>query len=132
MSIKVTTFDKLISMTLHDIVRFQISNYCFMEDVKISPNELTTLAYLSIWGEINFSDFCLQVRDEGIYGNPQTVRNFILKCIKSGLVLRKGKGLKTIVLQENIEVLSEGNIVINMKVYHAEKQESKVATTKDS
>ena len=129
MSIQVTTVDKLISMSLHDIVKWQISNYCFTNDVKTSPNELKTLAYLSIWGEINFSDFCQQVYEEGVYGNPQTVRNFILKCIKSRLVVRKGTGLKTIVMNKEIEILSEGNIVINMKVYHAEKQESKTATT---
>ena len=124
MAIKVTTVDKLISMTLEDIIRFQISNYFFNKDIKISPNELKTLAYLSMWGEINLSDFCQQVSDSGIYGNPQTVRNFMLKCIKTDLVERKGKGLKTIAMSESIDILSEGNIVINMKVYHAEKQES--------
>ena len=48
----------------------------------------------------------------------------MLKCIKTDLVERKGKGLKTIAISKSIEILSEGNIVINMKVYHAEKQES--------
>jgi len=125
MSIKVTTVDRLISMSLYDIVRFQISNYCFIEDIKISPNELSTLSYLGVWGEMNISDFCQQVADEGVYGNPQTVRNFLLKCIKLGLVLRKGKGFKIVVLSDSIDVLSEGNIVINMKIYHAEGQTGK-------
>jgi len=129
MSIKVTTVDRLVSMSLHDIVRWQISNHCFAENIKTSPNELKTLALLSEWGEINFSDFCQQVSDKGIYSNPQTVRNFILKCIKSKLVVRKGKGLKVIEMSDEIEILSEGNIVINMKIYHAEKQESKGTTT---
>lgn len=129
MSIKVTTVDKLIEMSLHDIVRFQISNYCFTENVKISPNELGTLSYLGVWGEMNISDFCEQVVDEGVYSNPQTVRNFLLKCIKSGLVIRKGTGNKIIALDKEVGVLAEGNIVINMKVYHAEKQESKDSNT---
>jgi len=127
MSIKVTTVDKLVSMSLYDIVRFQISNYCFIKGINISPNELATLSYLGVWGEMNISDFCQQVTDEGIYGNPQTVRNFLLKCIKSKLVIRKGQGLKLIVLSEDIEVLSQGNIVINMKIYHAEEQKSQGA-----
>ena len=124
MSIQVTTIDKLVSLSLHDIVRFQISNYCFTEGLKISPNELITLSYLGEWGEMNISDFCQQVVDENVYGNPQTVRNFLLKCIKSGLVVRHGIGDKIISISETVGLLSEGNIVINMKVYHAEKQES--------
>jgi len=123
MSIKVTTIDKLVSLSLHDIVRFQISNYCFTEDLKISPNELTTLSYLGEWGDMNISDFCQQVVDENVYGNPQTVRNFLLKCIKLELVVRHGVGDKIISISEKVGLLSEGNIVINMKVYHAEKQE---------
>ena len=129
MSIKVTTVDKLISMSLYDIIRFQLSTYCFLKEIKINPNELKTLSYLGVWGEMNISDFCQQVSDEGVYGNPQTVRNFILKCVKDGYVVRYGKGRKLISLIESIELLSEGNIVINMKVYHAEKQKSKGANS---
>jgi hypothetical protein len=100
-----------------------------LNEIKTSPNELGTLSYLAMWGEMNISDFCQQVSDKGVYGNPQTVRNFLLKSIKSGLVIRKGKGDKIVVLSESIQVLSEGNIVINMKVYHAEEQKSKGANS---
>ena len=124
MSLKVTTVDKLISMTLYDIIRFQISNYCFLNEVRISINELDTLTYLGIWGDMNITDFCQQVVDENVYGNPQTVRNFILKCVKSSLVIRSGVGNKIITINKDIEIIAKGNIVVNMKVYHAEEQES--------
>jgi|TARA_R110000868_G_scaffold5681_6_gene33639 hypothetical protein len=117
---KVLTVDKKIQLDLYDIVRFQITLYCFLNKIKISPAQLDSLAYLGVWGEINISDFCEQIVNEDIFGNPQTVRNFILKCVRDNLIERKGLGKKIISLSQRIELYSSGNILINMKVYHVE------------
>jgi len=83
---------------------------------------MDTLAYLGEWGEMNISDFCEQVVAEEVFSNPQTVRNFILSCVKDGSVIRNGKGNKIISLTGDVELLSEGNILIDMKVYHVENE----------
>lgn len=118
---KVQVIDKNLPMTLYDIIRFQINNYCFLNDVRISPAQLDTLAYLGMWGDMNISDFCDQVVDEDVFSNPQTVRNFVIKCVKENLILRKGTGKKIICLVDDFSLLREGSILINMKVYHANK-----------
>ena len=96
----------------------EINTYCFLNNIRISPAQMDTLAYLGMWGEMNISDFCEQVVTEEIFGNPQTVRNFIIKCVKDKLVIRKGMGNKVIVLSEDFELLKENNFLINIKAYH--------------
>lgn len=127
---KVKVVDKILPMTLHDIVRFQINNYCFLEDVRVSPAQLDTLAYLGVWGDINISDFCDQVVEEQVFTNAQTVRNFIVKCVKNDLVIRKGTGKKIICLSDEFGLQRNGSILINMKVYHEDKGEE--SNNKDS
>lgn len=121
---KVIKTQKNIELSLHDIIRFQINIYCFIQKIKISPAQMDTLAYLGEWGDINISDFCDQIVTQEIFSNPQTVRNFILKCVRDNYVIRGGKGDKIITLTEDINLLSEGNILIDMKVYHVETKES--------
>jgi hypothetical protein len=118
---KALVLEKKIEMDLYKIVRFQINLYCFLNDIRISPAQLDTLAFLGLWGEINFSDFCEQIVEEELFSNPQTTRNFILKCVREGMVVRKGKGKKLIDLSDKFELLNEGTIVIDMKVYHVDK-----------
>lgn len=121
---KALVMDKTLPMGLYDIIRFQVNLYCFLNNVRISPAQLDTLAYLGMWGEMNFSDFCEQIVEKEIFGNPQTVRNFVLKCAREdGLVERKGMGKKLIELSNKFELLNAGTILINMKVYHVDKSQ---------
>lgn len=120
MSLEFTTVEKRIPLDSLDIIIFQLSTYCFINKIMMSHNQMKTLAYLGKWGEMNISDFCQQISDEGIYSNPQTVRNFLLKCIESGTVIRKGTGKKIIELSEKIDLITEGNILLRLKVYHVD------------
>jgi hypothetical protein len=126
---KAKVVEKQIPMTLYDIIRFQINNYCFLNNVRISPAQLDTLAFLGMWGDMNISDFCDQIVTEEIFGNPQTVRNFVIKCVKDKLVVRKGTGKKIICLDDAFNLLNEGTILINMKVYHADQSQKSTGET---
>jgi len=118
-----------LEMDLHNLIKYQLVNYCFVQDMHLSPNQLETLTYLSEWGEMNMSDFCEKISDDlEIYKSAQTVRNFILDCIKDKLVVRTGKGSKNIEITSDAELLCEGNIVIKMNIYtNGEAEESKTA-----
>lgn len=118
---KAIVVDKKVSMSLFDIVKFQINFYCFSNNIRISPAQLDTLAYLGLWDEINISDFCVQIVHEEIFSNTQTVRNFIIKSINDNLVVRKGLGNKIIKLADPIELLNKGTVLINLKLYHVEE-----------
>lgn len=121
---QVTIVDKKLVMSLIDIVRFQLNIYCFAENIKLSPSQLNTLAHLGVWGEMNISDFCEEIVRADIFGNPQTVRNFILTAVKLNLVERTGMGNKIIKMSDKLELKTEGNILINLKGIHVETQES--------
>ena len=71
-------------MPLIDIIKYQINMHCFLNEIRVSPAQLDCLGLLGLYGEINMSDFCAEVVSEEIFGNVQTTRNFITKCVKSG------------------------------------------------
>jgi hypothetical protein len=73
-----------------------------------------------MYGDINMSDFCEQVVNEEIFGNVQTTRNFITKSVRDKLVVRSGMGNKVISLNSDLNVLTEGNILLNLKIYRVE------------
>ena len=70
---------------------------------------------------INISDFCQQVTDLELFTHPQTVRNFVIKCVKDGYIIRKGLGSKNIELADLFGLLNNGNILITLKLYHVDQ-----------
>lgn len=109
-----------VPMTLIEIIKFQINLHCFINKIRLSPAQQDCLALLGLYGEINMSDFCEQVVSEEVFGNVQTTRNFVTKCVKDGLVVRSGLGNKLVSLSPSLKILNQGTILLNMKVYHHE------------
>lgn len=117
---KALVINEQVPMSLLDIIRFQINMHCFINKVRLSPAQQDCLALLGLYGEINMSDFCEQVVTEDIFGNVQTTRNFITKCVKEELVVRSGLGNKIVSLNSSLKILNAGTILLNLKVYHHE------------
>lgn len=124
---KAFVINKQVPMTLLDIIRFQINMHCFTNKIRLSPAQQDCLALLGMYGDINMSDFCEQVVLEEVFGNVQTTRNFITKSVKEGLVIRSGMGNKVVSLNPNLGILNSGTILLNLKVYHHEANQSKNA-----
>jgi hypothetical protein len=118
---KAYVVEKKTQLSLFNIVRYQINFYCFVNDIRLSPAQLDTLAYLGLWGEMNISDFCEEVVKQEVFTNPQTARNFLIKCVKDKLVIRKGLGNKIVELADVFELVNSGTIVINSKIYHVQE-----------
>lgn len=117
---KGTRINKKLKLSLFDIIRFQITFHCFVNRIRLSPAQTDCLALLGEFGEMNISDFCNEVVDREIFGNAQTVRNFIIKSVKDGLIARTGVGNKLISVNPEIGVVKEGNILLDLQVYHVE------------
>lgn len=117
---KALVVNKQIQLSLKDIIKYQINMYCFINKIRLSPAQLDCLSLLGLYGEIYMSDFCNEVVQEEIFGNVQTTRNFITKCVKDGLVIRSGLGNKLVSINKELELLTEGTILLNLKVYHLE------------
>jgi hypothetical protein len=121
---KALVVNKQVSLSLIDIIKYQLNMYCFINKIRISPAQLDCLSMLGLYGEINMSDFCNEVVSEEIFGNVQTTRNFITKCVKDDLVTRSGLGNKLVSINKNLELLTEGTILLNLKIYHLETNKS--------
>jgi hypothetical protein len=117
---KALVVNKQLPLSLIEVIKFQINMYCFVNKIRLSPAQLDCLSLLGMYGEINMSDFCNEVVSEEIFGNVQTTRNFITKCVKDGLVVRSGLGNKLVSINKSLELLTEGTILLNLKIYHLE------------
>ena len=117
---KALVVNKQVPLSLIEVIKFQINMYCFINKIRLSQAQLDCLSLLGLYGEMNMSDFCNEVVSEEIFGNVQTTRNFITKCVKEHLVTRSGLGNKLVSLNKELELLTEGTILLNLKVYHLE------------
>ena len=115
---KAKVVNKQLELSLLDMIKFQLNLYCFVNKIRLSPAQLDCLSLLGLYGDINISDFCSEVVSNDIFGNAQTTRNFITKCVKEDLVSRSGLGNKLVSLNEKLEILTEGTVLLNLKIYH--------------
>lgn len=115
-------------MDLWDIVRFQVCIHCHLNNISISDSDLECLALLAINGEAELTAFCnaaceIDERDRDhslkhereIFKTPQSVRNSINKIENIGLIKKKGKSRKKILVSPKMQIQSSGNVFIDIK-----------------
>lgn len=107
-----------IQMGIKEIIKFQLINYCFVHNISCSDAELDCLTLLGLYGECELAEFCNSAVDEEIFKVPQTVRNFLTKAQKLKFVEKNGTSRKKIKLHKDLNMLCEGNIVLDYKIYH--------------
>ena len=132
-------------MSKADIIRYQLLTHCFIEHIKLSDCDLDCLTLLGAMGEKELAEFCSmpEISDEkirqeksyeeeyknkgkkkGLFGSAQTVRNFLTRQEKNGLVSKIGTSRKKIKLNPDLSVVAEGSIVLNYKIAYIEPKES--------
>lgn len=121
---KVNVVDKKVSLSLEELIKFQLITHCYIESLPVSESDLNCLTLLGIMGETDLTDFCAAASSKKVFKTTQTVRNCIAKMEKSNLVLKVGKSKKKITINPDIKVQTEGNILLNYKLFHLEPQES--------
>lgn len=137
---RVNLVDKKVQMTLADIIKYQIITHAHIHDVTLSDLDLECLTNLSIQGEADLTEFCELMAEKRLQerlkkwdpnskskkpeASPQTIRNVIIKMEKAGLIYKDGKGRKRISVNPDLKIQSEGNILLNYKMYRVESAES--------
>lgn len=113
----VNQVQKRVRMPKWDIVKFQILTHCYINHLTMSESDLNCLTLLSFNQPIELSNFCLDASSEEdwIFKSPQTVRNSINKAEKNGLVVKNPSDKKTIMLNPNMKVQTEGTIFLDYK-----------------
>lgn len=129
---KFNVLDKKTSMSLEEIIKFQILAYCYIHKIAISESDLNCLTLLAFNKKTDLSDFCNaccdpEYRDKesklsyqkAIFKTPQTVRNCITKMKNHNIVSREGVGHNKIIeLNPEIKMQTEGNILLNFKIFY--------------
>jgi len=85
---------------------------------------LNCLTLLSFNQPVELTDFCYDASSEEgwIFKSPQTVRNSINKAEKIGLVIRSDDNKKSIILNPNMMVQTEGTVLLDFKFLGADSQ----------
>ena len=84
------------------------------------------LTLLSFNQPVELTDFCYDASSEEgwIFKSPQTVRNSINKAEKIGLVIRSDDNKKSIILNPNMMVQTEGTVLLDFKFLGTDSQET--------
>jgi hypothetical protein len=113
-----------LQTSLDITMKYQIITYCFLKDILISNSDLKFLTELAKTGKIELTKFCKSLVEKQIFKSPQSARNAITKAEKKELLFKEGINKKTIMLNKDINVQTEGVVLLDYKVLGRESKES--------
>lgn len=102
---------KTVLNTKYDIVQYQLITYCFIKDINLTEADLDCLTTLVLSKDRDLNLFCKQKLK--YFKSEQSIRNCLRKCEVLGLIYKTGKKKKKIYFHENINLVYEGNILLN-------------------
>lgn len=111
----VNQVDKKVTLTLPEIVKFQLLTYCYLYRITVSEADLDCLTQLAIEGEQELTGFCEKMHLKNIFSSAQSVRNCLTKATKKNLIVKQGKNKKKINVNPSINVQCQGNILLDYK-----------------
>ena len=93
----------------------------------MSESDLNCLTLLSFNEPIELTHFCYDAsaEEDWIFKSPQTVRNSVNKAEKNGLVVRDPNNKKQILLNPNLQIQTEGTILLDYKFLGNDTEEVK-------
>lgn len=108
--------EKRVVLPKWDLVKYQILTHCYIHRITVSNSDLECLTLLSINGPTELTDFCYDASEEyNIFKSSQTVRNSVNKCEKRNLVNKDPKNKKIIMINNQINVQTEGSVLLDYK-----------------
>jgi len=121
---KANLVQKKVRMGQRDIIKYQLITHCFINDIRLSNNELDCLTLLGVFVESELAEFCNLAVEEKIFKTAQTVRNFLTKAErKMNLIYKDGTNKKKIGLHDDLKIQTQGNIVLDFKIFHVTQEQ---------
>jgi|TARA_R100000084_G_scaffold109169_1_gene74381 hypothetical protein len=120
----VNKVDKRIKVTVNDAIEYQIMTHCFFNNIQISNSDLKCLTQLAKDGETELTLFCKNIAVVDIFKSPQSARNAITKAAKKNLITKKGKNKKTICISKELNIQTDGTILLDFKILGYEPQKA--------
>lgn len=112
--------NKEVRLNKVEIVKYQLMHHCFMSNIRLSDTELNCLAFLGSLGQLRLTEFAKKAAEASILSTPISVSNCLSKLEGRGLFVKKGTGKKIIFLNPDLNIKSEGNIIIELKLIKLE------------
>ena len=119
----VNQVSKKLKLDKDILVKYQLLTHCYLEGINVSNADLDCLTMLAFNEEIELTEFCNYVSDEGVFKTPQSVRNAVIKFERKGMIEKNGKGRKLIKLSANLNIQVKGNVLLDYKFVSLEPQE---------
>lgn len=116
----VNQVEKRVKMDPWRIVKYQVLTYCYLYGIPVTEAELECLTLLVFQGEQDLTSFCQKAHDRRIFSSTQSVRNCLTKSERKGLIRKSGKNKKRIRINPEINVISQGNILLDYKFLSVE------------
>lgn len=85
-TVEVNTWKKVARMELEDIIGFQITVYCYLSSIKLTPAKMKLLTILGMRGEMELATFCKLLSRQDIYSMESGARNAIEELEDIGLI----------------------------------------------
>lgn len=113
---------KKLRVTTPDVIKYQlITEIVFFKNEYLIPSDLDILILLVKWGPMELVGFCMNAAKqlypdtapEDLSVRSQNVRNRIVKLEKRNIVTKSKTGRKIISLNPDINIQSEGNILLD-------------------
>ena len=111
---------KTVRMDLWNIVKFQLSTHCHLNNINVSDLDLNCLTFLAISGEQTLTDFCEAATKNKIFSSSQSVRSAVTKAERKTLIIKDGHYNKTIKLNPDLKIQTTGNILLDYKFVRVE------------
>ena len=120
----VNKVEKKVKMSKDEVIKYQILTHCFLNDIQISKSDLDCLCELSKKGIQELTSFCKDISEKNIFKSKQSARNALTKSEKKNLIVKNGSNKKTIHINNDINIQTEGNIFLDFKILSIESEES--------
>ena len=121
-SIEVINWEKRLTMTKVEIIRFQLAIHCHIQKINISSADLDCLTTLKQKGTAELTSFCKVLTDMNIFKSSQSSRNAITRLEEKKLIVKDGQSKKRIYINPDIKIQGEGNILVDVKCFSPNKE----------
>lgn len=116
--------NKNITLSKFEIVKYQLIHYCFINKIWLGETELNCLSLLGECGPIQMTDFWQLVVDKEVLKHPIGVNNVLRRLQDKKLVIKQKSGKKVVLLNPDLNIQSDGDIVINLKLIKLETKKT--------
>ena len=120
----VNRVEQKVKVSLLEVIKYQILTYCLFNNIHINTSELDLLAELSKNPGIDLPAFCKSITEKEIFRSQQSARNAINKVHKKNLLAKEGNNKKNINVNKDLNIQSEGLVLLDIKILGSETKES--------